>query len=339
MSSRSRRRFRAAVVAVGLVLAARSASAEPPVAAPTESADEQEPEAPPTWRFKDPDRKVKVIVLAGSIGAWPKQPYAKEIERLCTNVEVHNLSQVGQGAWALKKRFKAQVLGNRRVNLRDDAFDYWLVYGGGLNSVGTPKSTNKHMRDLFVLAHRHGVSVVGLTLTPWGDEHLRGWRGFEGLEHRRVTQAVVDFTLGRLSPADAFGEYGRKRPGGVDAPWDPQELPDVGVDLYDSALRDREAPVRDLEATKATLAKDKKWKQARAGLDEAARAAQLEIDAAVVAELPRWFLRKELRSFDHIHPNADGHRIIAATMCPSLPTSWGCTCEDAPPAPATSGVE
>lgn len=327
----------AALLAVALVVP-RTTSAEPPPEPGAEPAA-PEPEAPPSWRFKHADRRVKVVVLAGSIGAWPKQPYAKEIERLCSNVEVRNLSQVGQGAWALKKRFKNQVLANRRVNLRDETFDYWLVYGGGLNSVGTPKSTNKHMRDLFVMAHRHGVSVVGLTLTPWGDEHQRGWRGFEGLEHRRVTQAVVDFTLGRLSPADAFGAYGRKRAGGVEAPWDPQELPDVGVDLYDSALRDRAALVHDLAATKATLARDKKWKQARAGLDEAARAAQLEIDAAVVAELPRWFLRKELRSFDHIHPNADGHRIIAATMCPALPASWGCTCEDAPPAAATSGVE
>jgi hypothetical protein len=339
MRSRSPRDTTLALLGALLCSSTATARSEPPPApVPDAAAEAPAVEPPPTWRFKHADRKVKVVVLAGSIGAWPKQPYAREIERLCPNVEVHNLSQVGQGAWALKRRFRTHVLDNPRVNLRDDSHEYWLVYGGGLNSVGTPKSTNKHMRDLFVLAHGHGMKVVALSLTPWGDEGDRRWRGFEGLEHRRVTQAVVDFTVGRLSPADAFGEYGRKRPGGVEAPWDPKEQPDVAVDLYDSALRDRDAEVRDFEATKAALAKDKKWKQARAELDEAARAARLELDAAVVAELPRWFLREDLRSFDHIHPNAEGHRIIAATMCPSLPASWGCACEPIEPVAAPAAT-
>lgn len=286
-------------------------------------------EAAPTWRFRRDDKPVKVVVVAGSIGAWPKEPYAEHIEKMCNNVEVRNISQVGQGAWALKKRYRTQVLDNRRIALRDEAQEHWLVYGGGLNSVGTPKSTNKHMRDLFVLAHAKGVQVVALTLTPWGDLGDRKWRGFEGLERRRVTQQVVDYTMGRLTPEAAFGEYGRKRPGGTVAPWDPIEQPDVAIDLYDSALRDREAAAIDFETVKATLAKDKRWKAARAGLDEEARALQLDLDAATLSELPRWFLRQDLRSFDHIHPNADGHRIMAETMCPSLPASWGCACAPA----------
>jgi lysophospholipase L1-like esterase len=47
----------------------------------------------------------------------------------------------------------------------------------------------------------------------------------------------------------------------------------------------------------------------------------------MLADLPRWYLRKDLRSFDHIHPNEKGHAIIAETMCPKLPESWGCTCD------------
>ncbi|MBC8071082.1 MAG: hypothetical protein IAG13_22345, partial [Deltaproteobacteria bacterium] len=282
---------------------------------------------PPTWRFKHADKPVKVVVLSGSIGAWPKQPYAAELARLCKNVEVHNLSQVGQGAWALKQRFKQQVLGNRRLALKDAAFEHWLVYGGGLNSVGTPKSTNKHVRDLIVLAHVAGVKVVALSVTPWGSLEDKRWRGAKGLEHRSDTREVVDYTMGRLTPEQAFGSYGRKRPGGVAAPWDPLELPDVAVDLYDSPLRDRDAAPRDLETTKAALAKDKQWRQAHAKLDEAARAAQLELDARTASELGQWFLAPELRSFDHTHPNTEGHRIIGATMCPKLPTSWGCSCD------------
>jgi len=304
-------------------------------AVPLAHADEPETEAePPTprWKFKHANKPVKVVVLAGSIGAFPKQPYAKEIARLCKNVEVHNLSKVGEGAWGLKRRFRDQVLDNPYLRKRDPANEYWLVYGGGLNSVGTPHSTNKHMRDLFVLAHAHGFKVVGLTLTPWGDAKDKRWRGHKGLEYKRVTQVVVDYTMKRSTPEQALGSYGRKRKGGIAAPWDPTELPDVAVDLYDSPMRDRDAPPFELEETRKLLARDKAWKQAHAKLDEAARAAKLEADAQAATELPRWFMREELRSFDHIHPNADGHRIMAAVMCPSLPASWGCACEpvDAP---------
>jgi hypothetical protein len=266
-------------------------------------------------------------VLAGSIGACPKQPYAKEIARLCKNVEVHNLSKVGEGAFGLKRRFRQMVLDNPHLRLRDESVEHWLVYGGGLNSVGTPFSTNKHMRDLFVLAHDRGFKVVALSLTPWGDADDKRWRGRKGLEYKRVTQAVVDFTMGRTTPEQALGSYARKRPGGLAGPWEPRELPDVAVDLYDSPLRDREAAPFDVEETRKLLARDKAWKAAHAGLDEAARAAKLEADAKAATELPKWFMRKELRSFDHTHPNADGHRIMAAVACPSLPASWGCSCE------------
>ena len=62
------------------------------------------PEPPPTWRFKQADRPVKVVVLAGSIGAWPKKPYAERLAKLCKNVEVKNLSKVGFGAFQLRQR-------------------------------------------------------------------------------------------------------------------------------------------------------------------------------------------------------------------------------------------
>lgn len=319
---RSRSRREPAILLVTALSLPRLALAQEP-----ETPPEVEAPAPPVWRFKYPDRKVKVVVLAGSIGAWPKQPYAHEIARLCKNVEVHNLSQVGQGAWALKQRFKQQVLENRRLSLRDSTYEHWLVYGGGLNSVGSPKSTNKHMRDLFVLAHAHGVKVVALSVTPWGSQHDKRWRGAKGLKHRSDTQHVVDYTLGRLTPEQAFGSYGHKRPGGLTAPWDPLEQPDVSVDLYDSALRDRGATPLDVEAAKATLRKDSTWRQAHAKLDDAARETQLDADARTSSELVQWFLKPELRSFDHTHPNTEGHRIIAATMCPKLPASWGCACE------------
>jgi hypothetical protein len=304
--------------------------------APGAEAPAEAPEPPPTWRFRRDDKPVKVVVLAGSIGAWPRQPYAEQIAALCSNVEVRNISKTGLGAWALKQRFEQQVLDNANLRWGVPGQEHWLVFGGGLNSVGSPKSTNHHVRRLFELAHRRGMKVVGLTLTPWGDDRDKRWRGVEGLRSRRVTQAVVDFTMGRLTPEQALGSFAAKRRVAADAPWDPAELADVAIDLYDSPLRDREAPPRDLDQAREMLAKSKEWKRAHAELDELQRTTKLEADALAVAEIPRWYLRQELRSFDHIHPNEQGHRLMAELMCPSLPASWGCTCPETAAATSTT---
>lgn len=328
-------RLRRAVLAVGLFgawlhppLAEAHRTLEPaaepaPAAAP---AAEVAPEPPPTWRFRKDDKPVKVVVLAGSIGAWARQPYAMQIQGMCANVEVRNISKTGLGAWALKQRFEQQVLDNPHLRWNVEGQEYWLVFGGGLNSVGNPKSTNHHVRRLFELAHRRGMKVVGLTLTPWGDDRDKRWRGVNGLKSRRVTKAVVDFTMGRLTPDQALGALAKERRVPAEAPWDPTEVADVAVDLYDSPLRDREAPLRDHDEVRTMLSKSKEWQRANADLDELQRQTKLEADAQEAAELPRWYLRKELRSFDHIHPNEQGHRLMAEIMCPSLPESWGCTC-------------
>jgi len=308
---------------------ARADRAAQPAVEPAPGAEPAEaPEPPPTWRFRKDDKPVKVVVLAGSIGAWPRGPYSQQLERLCANVEVRNVSKTGLGAWALKQRFEQQVLENPYLRWGVEGQEYWLVFGGGLNSVGNPKSTNHHMRRLFELAHRRGMKVVGLTLTPWGDDRDKRWRGVSGLRSRRMTQHVVDFTMGRLTPEQALGNLASSRRVAADAPWDPSELADVSIDLYDSPLRDLDAPLRDLDQTRELLAKSKEWQRAHAELDELQRTTKLEADAVALAENPRWYLRPELRSFDHIHPNEQGHRLIAEIMCPSLPASWGCTCPE-----------
>jgi hypothetical protein len=302
---------------------------------------ETEPEAepPPTWRFKKADRPVKVVVLAGSIGAWPKKPYAEHFQKMCSQVEVKNLSKVGEGAFALRQRFMSQFVENRYLDLKDPNLEYWLVFQGGLNSVGTPEKTNKEIRQLFLSAHKRGIKVVGLSLTPWGeDADKRRWAGIAGLEYKRHTQIVVDYVVGRLTPQQALGIYRSSRPD-PDAPWDPAELADVGIDLYDSDLRDRSAALRDVAKLRAALAKDSEWLADHASLDEAALAQALDEAAQQAAEIPRWYLRPELHSFDHIHPNEQGHALIAEIACPQLPASWGCTCPNAPAKPALgSGV-
>ena len=309
-----------------------SGQAQEPAADPAagSAAEAPPPEPPPTWRFKLADRPVKVVVLAGSIGAWPKQPYAERVAKLCRNVEVKNLSKVGFGAFQLRQRFKQQVL-DRLGALKQPGNEYWLVFQGGLNSVGTPERTNHDIREMFVLAHSRGFKVVGLTLTPWGDDSDKRWAGAGGLKYLRATTRVVDFVLGALTPAEALGEFAGRRAAGAEAGWQPEEQAEVAVDLYRSALRAESAPPRDVEAMERALAKDRGWSAAHAKQDPDARAAALRSDAAATAEIPRWFLREELRSFDHIHPNADGHRLIAEAACPRLPASWGCECPTAPP--------
>ncbi len=294
---------------------------------PAGAEPEPEPEPPPAWRFRKRDRPVKVVSLAGSVGAFPRHSYSRQIENICAAVEVKNLSKTGLGAWALKKRFKEQVLENRNLNLRREGREYWLLVGGGLNSVAMPERSARYFRDLFVLAHRRGMKVVGLTLTPWGDGRDRRWRTpVSALKYFRNTRKVVDFIMGRLEPREALGRYTSKRPQGSQPAWEPAERPDVAIDLYDSRMRDRNAAPLDEAETRAALERDRNWKKAHAALGPEPRATKLAEDARQAAQIPRWYMRPELRAFDHIHPNADGHRLIAQIACPSLPASWQCTC-------------
>ncbi len=320
---------RALPVALGFALAGSSivAWASPPETStdPASASSSSSAVEAAVWRFKDASRPIKVVVLAGSIGAWPRDPYAEQIEAMCSQVEVKNLSKVGEGALALKQRYKRDVVANRRVNLRAPGEEHWLIFQGGLNSVGTPEMTNHHIRELFVLAHNKGAHVIGLSLTPWGDDSDRRWKGVSGLRYLEYTKKVVDFVLGRLSPSEALGSYEAKRELAGQT-WSANELPDIAVDLYDSSLRARDAAPRDAAALAVVLKKESWWVKRNSQLDDAARQAALLNDAAKAASVPSWYLRDDLRSFDHIHPNTEGHRLIATSICPSLPTSWGCTC-------------
>ncbi|MFT5432731.1 MAG: hypothetical protein ACI9OJ_003433 [Myxococcota bacterium] len=275
-----------------------------------------------SWRFSQDDRPVKVITLAGSIGAWGKGNFSDFIRFTCDKVEVKNLAKTGYGAWALKDRFKKKVLRNRRLNLKTMPNERWLIYGGGMNSVGMPEQTNSYMAETFVLAHQIGMKVVGLSLTPWGDEKDKRWRGFSGLKRKWNTQKIVDFIMGRLPRYIALNRPHSKgaAPEDIDeaSKWLEGEQADIGIDLYDSGLRHQDAPLRDEEKLRRRLRRDKKlWR------DHGTEAEAL----TAASELPRWFMRKELRAFDHIHPNSKGHRIIAETACAKLPPSWACQCD------------
>ncbi len=268
--------------------------------------------APPgTWRYRKPEKKVKVAVIAGSIGAWPSGSFSDFIGGACPAIEVKNLSEVGLGAVDLKLKYKREVIDNRGLRLSDKGVEHWLLASGGLNSIGNAELTIQHTADLFALAHGRGVKVVALSVTPWGGDKDRRWQGLRALETFDKTRRVVDFVLGRLSRAEALGKSGAPA-------WTAAELPDVGVNLFDApALRQTDAKTRDVALLRKALGQKKAMATRHADLDAAARRA---------AEVPRWFLKRELRSFDPIHPNTEGHRAIATIACPSLPKSWQCDC-------------
>jgi hypothetical protein len=281
----------------------------------------------PVVRFRDAERPVKVIVLHGSVGAWQQKPYHQRLQGVCKNVEIQNLSKSGLGAWAIKQRFKELVVRNPSFDPKKSPDqEFWLLVGAGLNSVTAWQKTNAHLRALVLLAHDKGLKVMGLTPTPWGTDKEDKFQGLDGLTRRKATQRVADWVLGKLSPADALGSYVGERADAT-AGWDPVELPDVGVDVYDSPLRDDDAAPRDQAAIRAALEKSGSWKRAHADLSNAEREVALDSDAKMGAEVPQYFMKPELRAFDHIHPNAEGHRILAKTICPEAPASWGCNCD------------
>jgi hypothetical protein len=280
----------------------------------------------PEWRFTYPSRRVKVVLLAGSIGAFQDEPYGRLIHEWCENAEVRNLSHVGFGAYQLHQVFQDEVMRNPRFPFGTDGLELWVLWNGGLNSAASANRTNRYIRRVFVDAHRRNMRVVGMTLSPWGSlRDERRWGGAGALETFSNTRSIVDMVMGTATPRDALGPFVSDRTA-PDAAWATNELADVRINLFDSTLRDANAPVRDVAAMRALVERDARWRRQTEGLAPAARTQRLDADARLLSELPRWFLRPEVRGFDPIHPNRAGHREIARLACPRLPASWGCHC-------------
>lgn len=277
------------------------------------------------WHFEEPDRHVKVVLLAGSIGAFQDGPYAHLLHEWCGNVEIRNLSRVGYGASQLYGVFQREVLRHRQFPWEDSSLELWLLWNGGLNSAVASARTNRYIRRAFLDAHARHMRVVGLSLTPWGafDDHR--WDGARALETHDSTQRIVDYVMRRGSPSELLGAFASDR-GTLPPTFQPDESADVAVDLYDSDLRDRTARTRDVTEMRRIISRDGRWRHAVAALPEADRTARLDADATRLSEMARWFLRSDYRSFDDVHPNRQGHHRLAELVCPTLPPSWGCHC-------------
>jgi len=276
------------------------------------------------WSFTTA-KPVKVIVIGGSVSEF-NQGYSDWIGRTCRNVEVVNVAKARYGSWGIGKRFEAQVLRNPNVNLRAAGSKYWVVIQGGLNNIWEPTKVNSDFMQLFQLIHSKGMKIVGLSLTPWGtneDEgRTRRWKGIEAVRTQDATRLCVDWMMGRLSPSQALGRFA-----GGKTSWNREDLPDVSVDLYNQdRLRDRNAAPRNTAEMRRQLDADSAFQRQLQSMPPERRRAEYDRILRQAVEMPRWFLQPELKSFDHIHPNREGHRIIVDIACPQLPQEWGCDC-------------
>ena len=199
----------------------------------------------------------------------------------------------------------------------------WLLFQGGLNSLSTPYLTNKHVRDIFLRAHKHGLKTIGITLGPWGN--AKRWRGADGFDALRRTRLVVDFIMGRLTPTEALERHAKGR-----TEWSTGELPTIAVDMFDSKLRDRDAlPLSD-KRLRHRLRYDKRISAELRRLPKALRESALDRLEQDARGLSKQFMRPALMAFDSIHPNTEGHRVMAEAICPKVPASWGCSCDALP---------
>ncbi len=320
-------RLAAATAAAALLLLSPWSEALAGDGAAAEPAASPRPPIPPevigTWRFKDDTRPIKAVVIGGSVSAWARGNFGHYLAEVCPRVEIVNRGKSRIGARKLRERFDKQVIRNRRVR-PDDHEALWLLFHGGLNSVGDPYATNRRVGSTFRLAHEHGIGTIALSLGPWGAETDKRWRGASGLTYQGHTGRAVDFVMGRLTPEEAFG------PRRAGTAFEPGELPTIAIDLYDSGLRDHSAALRDEATARRSLERSRAIRGQLAALPEVERASAFEDLLDRARRIPQWYLRAELRAFDHIHPSSAGHRVIAQATCPELPATWGCVCERLP---------
>jgi hypothetical protein len=262
---------------------------------------------------------VKVINLGGSVAAWPRGSYSQFLQAACRRIEVVSIAKAKLGARQLKRRFSLQVLKNRRIR-KEAREETWLIFQGGLNSLSTPHRTNRFVSELFRMADRAEMRTIGLTLGPWGNE--RRWRAADGLRAKERTKLAVDFMMKRLTPEQAFGKSVQGR-----TAWEAGELPDVSVDIYDSGLRDKEAEPLAAGRVRHRLRYDRDIAASLRGVPKEEQELRLDQLEAEARALSREFMKKDLRAFDSIHPNLEGHRLMAKAVCEKVSPSWGCECD------------
>ncbi len=247
-----------------------------------------------------------MVLVGGSIAAYPRGGFADFLAAACPGVEIVNLSKSKLGVGALRRRFEDLAL----TRPLSPGVERWLMFNGGLNSIANPRLVLRELGKMFSEAHRRGWKVLALSVTPWGSESSRYWRGLAGLGMVEGMERVV----AALGDPSAWTRY-------------PDSAPDRWVDLLHGDLRYKDAPPRDIGPLLRALERDRRWSRRLRGLrGEARKQAALEI-ATRAAEVPTYHLAPRYRSFDSTHPNREGHRVIAELVCPHMPEAARCDCE------------
>ncbi len=314
---------RIALKAALLLLGLLSGSLQPRTTSATPVASAyRAPDVGGPQRFRFSERPIKVVVVAGSIGAFRGASYARHIARRCHAVEVANLSATGLGASALRQRF---VAFDRKLYGAAREPERWLLFAGGLNSISNAPKTILDAVNLFHYAHERGYQVAAMTPTPWGSLRDPRFRGKSGADYVASTQAIVDFYRGKHTPAEALGTYLDRRTCQAEvSSFAPTELPDLTIDLWHSPLRAQEAEdVTDRWLWGRLLADRQIRSDLKAATD---RAAFREKVLKAHRQRSLNFMEARYRGFDHIHPNADGHQVIFQQACKTLPKDWRCDC-------------
>jgi len=261
------------------------------------------------WAFRK-GRRVEAVVLGGSIAAYGRGGFPDVLQAVCPELEVVNLAWPHWGAGRIRRRFERAVLRNRELSVTPPNAERWVILHGGVNSAGSPPTVRKHFGAIIDKAHAASWKVLGLTLSPWGDDQDPRWRSLAGVRMLRNTQQIVDFVLGSDRGSRA-----------------PQRLADHTVDLFRSPLRDRDARPRPLPPLRRALRRSSRVRKELSGLPAEARASRREELLAEASLVPTYYLRPELHSFDSLHPNGAGHRIIAKLVCPHVPSAAACRCD------------
>ncbi len=274
------------------------------------------------WSFQHAQRPVKAVAIGDSIMAFPFGSYTAFLQAACPNLEVVNRAKTSLGAVKLHTWFVEQVVRNPRLR-RSQEQDIWLLYQGGLNGVEAPELTNEYIRRTFVAAHQAGLNVLGVSLLPWGSDKDRRWRGVRGLRMWQKTRLVVDFVMGRLAPKQALGSYAKRHA----SVWQAEEQADIAVDVYDSPIRDHEAPLRKAPRMHAAIRRAAWLRPHLRALPPEEKTRRIAAYVQQSLEIPRWYIKRHLRAIDHFHLNREGHRIVAQLICEQAPPTWGCECQ------------
>jgi lysophospholipase L1-like esterase len=270
--------------------------------------------APGPWTT---DRPHKAVVIGGSISKYYAGNFGQFLHYGCKDLEVINRGEVGAGAAKLLGNLQSQVINQRALLQAMSDGKGWILLQGGLNSVGAPESTIWSLTRLIAAAHAAGLKVLALTVTPWGADDDPRFDGWNGLRLHRATEQVAEALMGKLTPARSLGRRAVQR-GGDAQTWQADELADLTIDLWHSALRvGSKAPLRPAEPLRDSFASSpwRKFADQRDQWVEAARA------------VPRQFMDGKYRDFDHVHPNTAGHKLMAALACQQAPAEWRCDCD------------